>query len=101
MSRTKRRSVGHGGLANPKSITQFRRGKQVVIIKCDENGNEKKLVRANCSDRCHLLKKYLSRKRRAGYDRQAREEIESSLPDVRYHDELLKPSDNETEETEN
>lgn len=71
MSRTKRNGAGNGGFANPKSITQFKRGTQITIHVTNERGIEK-VERNDCSDRNHLLKKYLSRKRRHGYDKQAK-----------------------------
>lgn len=78
MSRTKRKGIG-GGLSNPKSITQFKKGKQVIIVKCDKDGNPIKPERNSCSDRNHILKRYLSKKRRNGYRKQANEEINSEL----------------------
>ena len=79
MSRTIRKGIGMGGVKNRKSFTQFYKGRSCVIVKVDENGNDKKLERHSCSDRRHIEKKYLNRKRRHGYEKMANDEINDAL----------------------
>ncbi len=82
MSRTIRKSVGMGGIKNKKSVAQFQKHViRCVIVKADEDGIYKKLVRHDCSDRRHIERKYLNRKRRYGYEKMANEEINDSLND--------------------
>lgn len=72
MSRTYK-SKTSGGVANPKSITQFSKGRTVVIK--TKYGKDKP-IRSEASDRNHIWKKYGNRKRRYGFRKQA--EIEEN-----------------------
>ena len=70
-----------GGIRNKKCFTQFYHGYSCVIVKTNDDGTDRKLERHFCSDRRHIEKKYLNRKRRYGYEKMANEEINDSLND--------------------
>lgn len=72
MSRTYKKRT-NGGVANPKSITQFCKGRCIVIK--TKFGKEKP-IRSEASDRNHIWKKYGNRKRRYGLKQVLIEEIE-------------------------
>ena len=81
MGKTVRKGVGMGGVRNKKCFTQFHHGYSCVIVKTNDDGTDRKLERHSCSDRRHNEKKYLSRKRRHGYEKMAEKQINEELND--------------------